>query len=451
MAGALANVATLHLAAAFVVGCWLVSVLSATDLTRLAMPRYQLVLVLLMFGLLLVQASTGRGFVVLIAGFYLLLLSFVFYQMLKAGGGTSLAKIVRSISFLQKFFLIGLIIEFVIIVAGGQPFLREVFFTTEALSYRLTVPADIPRMLGIFDGQGGLNSLLLGPQISGMLALYALVWFVGIQRLNTGYSLEKHLWLWISIAVLMFLMCVNGTVAVLAMLAILMYALFVNRRMLLPAAVVFIVLVAILSVLITNNLLFERIFSGGRVFMPEGHIEKAPEYLQIQGAETLDFYIFAFSLPFTIYNFIGLEDILLGVGAEAAQNDFKFLGADVGFFVDVVAKSGAVWALFFVTTMIYICFPALQLPKRKKGDEESIRWRTLASVNAFLGILWIASTAHYNQALNNSGGVMVFALHLAVVMYARRRAKASESGARRAMSCGTGTSSCRPCIPSISP
>jgi len=422
MFGALLNVATLHIAAGLVLSCWIISVLIGTEFLMLSIPRYQIALIILMFGLMVVQVSTGRGFVVLIGGFYALAMSFVFHQMLKAGSGASLPTIVRTISLLNKFFLIGLVAEFIVIVAGGQIFLAEIFATTEALPYRLTAQADIPRMLGIFDRQGGLNSLLLGPQISGMLALFSIVWFIGIQRLNVQHSLEKRPRLWLGISVVMFLVCLNGTVAVLALLSILMYGLFVNRRILMPMSILFVVLLTVVYALIENDLLFGRIFSGGKAFVPQEHIEKVPEYLQIQGADTLDFYIFAFTLPFTIYNFIDWVDILLGIGAQVASTQFVFLGSDLGFFVDVVVKSGAVWAVLFVLAMLGICLPALHLPDRKAG-EEVFRWRTLASINAFLCLLWLASTAHYNQALTNSGGVMVFALHLALVMYASRRAK----------------------------
>jgi hypothetical protein len=431
MMGALVNVATLHVAAGFVLGCWIISMLLGAHISQISIPRYQLVLLLLMSSLLLIQASTGRGFVVLIGGFYVLALSFVFYQMLKAGIGASLDAIVRSVSLLNKFFVVGLVVEFIIIVLGGQIFLSELFATTEALAYRLTAQADIPRMLGIFDRQGGLNSLLLGPQISGMLALFALIWFLGIKRLDPKGSLEKNRRIWVCVSALMYLACLNGTVAAMTLLAILMYGLFINRRIVLPVTVGLIALVGIVYILIVNNLLFERIFSGGRAFVPQEHLEKVPEYLQIQGADTLDFYIFAFTLPFTIYNFIDWTDILLGVGAEAARTDYVFLGSDLGFFVDVVVKSGAIWAVLFVMAMLFICFPSLSLPGRTERNLEFARWRILASLNAFLCVLWLASTAHYNQALTNSGGAMVFALHLALVMYSAMRAKSFRSASSK--------------------
>jgi hypothetical protein len=430
MGGALLNIATLNFAAALLLGCWIVSILISSDFFQLTIPRSHIALVIFMIGLLALQVSTGRGFVMLVGGFYLLVFALVYYQMLKVGRGASFEIIIRGISFIHKFFLAGLIVEFVIIVSGGQPFLAEIFATTEALPYRLTAQPDIPRMLGIFDRQGGLNSILLGPQISGMLALFSVVWFVGIRKISVEQSIEKHPRLWIAVSILMFLICLNGTVAVLTLLALVMYGVFVNRRVLLPGAFLFVVLIAILYALIANQLLFERIFSGGTATLQPEHLEKVPAYIDAVGLDTFDFYIFAFTLPFTIYNFIGWTDILIGVGAEAASTQYVFLGSDLGFFTDVVVKSGVLWALVFVSAIIAVCFPVLSLPDRDDRDPEVTKWRTLASVNAYLCILWLASTAHYNQALTNSGGVMLFALHLAVVMYARRRARMSAFAGR---------------------
>ncbi len=421
MAGAMLNVATLHVSAGFVLSGWAISALiSAKPFT---FPRYQVALIIFMICLLYVQVAVGHGFVLLEGGFYLLVFAFLFYQMLQVGEGTSYVAVIRQISLIHKFFLICMVVEFVIILMGGQIFLYDLFNTTEALPYRLNAKADIPLRLGIFTTQGGLNSVLLGPQISGMLALHSLVWFAGIRRISGLHLIEKRPRFWAWLSFVMLLVCLGGTVAVLAMLAMLMHAIFINRKALRPMLIAFAFLSVALYVLIANELLFDRIFFGGNVYLPQEQLEKVPEFRLIQGAGSVEFYVFAFTIPFLVYSLIDWPDILIGIGAEAFSTKFVFVGSDLGFAADILIKNGVIWTIVFTATMIAICYPALMDLDRKSGAGEAIKWHTLASINAFLCVLWLASTAHYNQALKNSGGLVLFALHLAIVMYARKRAR----------------------------
>ena len=179
----------------------------------------------LLFTILVAQILSGRGFVTLAFGGYVVIFGFLFFTFFASGRGITFITIIRGISFLNMFFILGLIVEFAIVITGGQVFLTDTLNAYPSGGYKNYNPADVPRLIGLFQSQGGLNSVLLGSQIAPMLSLFAAIWFGGVSRLRKGariYGLK----FWFVLSVLMLIVTINGTVLLLMVVTLTIYLIF---------------------------------------------------------------------------------------------------------------------------------------------------------------------------------------------------------------------------------
>ncbi len=368
--------------------------------------------ILLMSILLVLQVLTGRGFVVLAAGGYVLAFTLAFYGLFYIGTGIAIKTIVRGISFLYKFFIAGMMIETLIIILGKQPLLRDLLSPTNTLGYKTYNQADIPRMFGFFQDVGGLNSVLLGSQIAGMLSLFATIWFVGVRKSKLRGAITVNSGLWVFFSFLMLLFSINGTVLLMLILAIFIYFLFIWRKHRAQFLCIMSLFCFGLYLAISQGLLLERIFSD-ELALSVAQTQDYADYglHELEGINKQDYYVFTFLNPVYIWNSLDWINKLIGVGAQLFLSDTIFVGGDFGFGSDVLLKSGLVWAVAFVATIFYICFPALKLEAKDSYDRQL--WPRLASINALISLLWLFSTVHYPQALGNTGGIMLFGWHLA--------------------------------------
>ncbi len=377
----------------------------------------------LMALLLMFQMFTGRGAVILGAGGYVLIITLVFYDLLLIGKA-SVVSVMRWISFLFKFFIVGLIVEICFISFGQQPLLVEILTSSNTSGYKNYNPSDVLRMVGLFQDVGGLNSILLGSQIAGMLSLFAVIWFSFVKQSELAQKITSCPRLWFFMSLAMLLVTINGMVFLMTVLAIIVYRLFIRKKQRVVAFLVLSSLLLVIYICISQGYLFNRIFSTEQA-LTEYQLSVYKPYgldQELRGISVLDYYVFCFFNPVSVWFSAGWIDKLLGVGAPFFLNDQVFISGDFGFATDVLLKSGLVWAVTFLATVLVICSSALKL--KTTGSRDRQLWSSLGATNALISILWLFSTGHYNQAMQNPGGEALFALHLALVLYCRRRSRA---------------------------
>jgi len=380
--------------------------------------------ILVIFSVLTIAWLTGRGFVILGAGGYVLICVSVYYHFFRTESGMSVKTIVWWVSLLYKFFMTGMLIELFIIMAGHEAFLGQLFHSEAASGYKMYNHAYILRLLGLSPDEGGLNSILLGSQIAGMLSLFSTIWFLGIRHFcSKGVQVNRNKF-WIILSIGMLLVSMTGTVLVLILLAFIVYYFLIKAKHL----ILYLIVMGLCSIgvylLISHNILFGRIFTqenilyapGVQLLSSHGVTESEMGYYSM-----LDYYTFAFFNPVYIWLSLDWVNQAIGVGAQYMLNSQTYIGGDFGFATDVLLKTGIVWAVVFVTSVLVICLPVLKNVVWGNGDQRV--WSGLAATFALISLLFLFSTFHYDQALGNPGGVALFALHLALTMYCQGRSK----------------------------
>lgn len=425
MVSSLVGVNGYHLPVFLALAALFINIISNPHSFRFVLHRQLNWAIVLMFLLLIIQVITGRGFVILGAGGYIVILTLVFYNLIFIGNTTE-SLIVRWLNLIFKFFIVGLIVEILLIGFGKQQLLVEIFNSSMSSSgnrYKNYNPADILRMFGLFQEVGGANSILLGSQIAGMLSLFSAVWFAFVKKNELAQRTTSYSSLWFFLSLAMLLATVNGMVFLMTILAIMVYLLFVRAKQRAAVLVSISLVLLLLYILISQGYLFNRIFSADpaltahqlQVYVPYG-LDR-----ELEGASVLDYYVFCFFNPVSLWLSVGWIDKLLGVGAPFFLSKQVYITGDFGFATDVLLKSGLVWAIAFLVTVLVICFSALKL--LATGPKELQLWAGLGATNALISLLWLFSTVHYNQAMQNPAGNALFALHLALVLYCRHRVR----------------------------
>lgn len=422
MVGSLVDIYAYHLPAYLALGVLFLIVISDLNDLRVVFYRQLHWVMVLMALLLMLQVLTGRGFVILGAGGYVLIFALLFYNLLLTGGA-SISTVVRGIGSLYKFLIVSLIVETLLIVFGLQPLLAEIFNSSNAPGYKTYNQADVLRMLGFFQDVGGPNSPLLGSQIAGMLSLFAVIWFFFIKKIEWVQRVTRYPGLWFFLSLAMLLVTVNGMVFLMVILAIMIDRFFIRKKHRVALLVSMSLLFIGLYSLISQGYLFKRIFSD-ELALTAYQLQMFAAYgltQELKDVTVVGYYIFSFLSPVYLWLSAGWIDKLLGVGASFFLNDQVYIAGDFGFAADVLLKSGLVWAVAFLVTVLAICSFSLKLAVT--GSKELKLWSGLGSINALISLLWLFSTVHYNQAMQNPGGIMIFALHLAVVMYCHNRSQ----------------------------
>lgn len=377
-----------------------------------------------MFVILMVQLATGRGFVTLAAGGYVIIFTLVFSAMLSSGKGCTQTMILRGIGLLYKFFLIGMVIEFCLVLMDLQSDLTALLSAENSPGYKNYNPQDVLRFFGLMENEGGLNSVLLGSQIAGMLSLFSAIWFGGIRIYRIQNLASAHSGFWLALSLLIYVITINGTNLLLLAIAGSIYAFFINKRH--RAGLLGLILVSLVAgyLAIVNEVIFTRITNQNIVALPPSSLEFYRQYGvldEIQGLTTIEYYFYQFYSPIAHLLAEDWANKLLGVGAQFFLEDQYFVGRDFGFGVSMLA-SGVLWISIFSVAVLWICIPVLRLAEAGQNDNQL--WSILGASNALITLLWLASTAHYMPALANPGGLALFALHFSLTVYCRSRSVA---------------------------
>ena len=374
----------------------------------------------ILFTLLAFQVSTDRGWGILANGGYVIVFAVSFYVLLGSGKGLSLRSMVRAISFIYLFLLFSLVAEAVLVFLGMQPVIAGWLNSTNAPNYKVSNSADILRFFGFMKDAGGLNSMLIGSQIAGMLSLFSLIWFLAVRKLNASGDDYARSRPWIALSVGALLLTVNGLIFLLLVLAAGGYLFFNIKRKWIAVGVIAVAVLTLYE-MVTHGLLLARVFNENLVHLQPEDIEMYTNFgilSEVESLTTYGYYIFQFANPVLYWLDLGWIDQLMGVGAQHLLATNKYIAGDFGLGIAMLS-SGLIWIAAFLAAIGGICVPALK--HIQAGPSEIQKWSVLAAANALICMLWLASTLHYNQAFANPGGMTLFALHLSLTAYCRYR------------------------------
>jgi len=427
--GAALDVSIFHVPAAVIVAgvALAATVTSAAVLSRSDPKLLGLAAAVLL--LLAVQVATGRGFTILGAGGYPAIFACIFFTMFRAGPGVSAAAASRGLTFIYKCLVAAMAVEFIVLIFDQQLLIGQWLASVNAPAYRTFVRADVLEFLGIFPDGRGLNSLLLGPQIASMLALFGMIWFASASSIRIPPDKPARMGFWSVLALALFLLATKGT-GLLLFVAFLSLRWLSARRRRVLAVTMGVVVLAVTYVLIRRGILLSRIFSGEAITLSAS--EKA--LYSLYGVDTeflssMQFYLFQFTSPVLIWLSLDWVNRLLGVGTSwfletlTSRQFGLYFSGDFGFATDVLLKSGLIWTVVFLGVALMIARGALTRRVHDNADPVRTAWSEIASTNALIALLWLLSGIHYNYVTGNAGGMTLFALHLSLASYGAARVR----------------------------
>lgn len=371
--------------------------------------------------LLFIQVFTQRGFATLAMGGYVMIFAFAFNGLSFKGSELTFKEIIRPISFVYQIILLGMSIEFVLIIMGMQQDLADIF--QYGRGYKTYNGASLLRYFGFFYNSGGLNSILLGSQIAGMVSLFSIIWFIAVIQINKYEKIIKYPMSWLFLSIFLFAITSGGTSFLLSISAICVYVLIVIKKNKPLAWFLLFMLMGLLYYLIAKGYMFSQFHDMRPVHLQDAEVEFFQKYgllYEVTQLNKLEFYIYNFIAPVKQWLLLGYTDKLIGVGGRLAIENRVFIGGDFGFAASSLA-SGLFFSIIFVLTIFSYCLKSLVLSDN--CNQEQSYWRILAVVNALVSILWLFSTIHYNQAFENPAGYVFFGLSLALSKYCRERFK----------------------------
>jgi hypothetical protein len=374
----------------------------------------------LQFILLLFQVLTGRGFVLMGAGLNLFLLVFIFLQFFYIGK-LETKTIFLGISLLYSFLLLFLFVEFIITILGGQTLLDQLLPI-----YKTYNPSELFQRFGI----GGLNSILGGSQIAGMISLFSFFWFFILYYEYSHFKVirKELLFLLILLSVFLYLITMTGTTTLLAVMAFVLfvkYYLKSNTAKTLYLAL-FAILMSVSTLLFYNGLLFERFFTEKEFTLVPAAKAMLSDLVSsgntIFNSMTLDVYsYYAFHLTNTFYLWLwqDWDNFLFGLGVKHIELDI-FTGSDNGFLFSVLLKCGLFGTILLLVGIWVACYKPLKIIVKTKNGLIN-NWSRLSVIFSIYSVLFLSSTIHYYQALENPGVYPLFAISISLSIYCNQK------------------------------
>jgi hypothetical protein len=257
---------------------------------------------------------------------------------------------------------------------------------------------------------GALNSLILGNQIASQLNLYAMLWFFPFYYFIKLPEIFKQSNLWFLIAFILFILSPTMTANILFIISffLLVFYIPISRINNLKWKIIF----SVISILISGVLikLLFPIFFDAELLNQLGSMWYA-----------LDFYVYGFSYPIFYFLDMSFYDQLFG--------QVKQGWAELGYF-KLLISAGALWVFLMTIALFGIIISAFRLLKslniKNKINSNNIiqqrKWIWIAQVNAFICFMYFLSLIHY-ITIFRLGAIQLFSLHIAITMYATRKAK----------------------------
>jgi len=404
-----------------VVAILLICTLKPNSRPILVPGNLQIALCVLMI-LLIIQILSGRGFGILSAGGYVILMSVILLGIMNYQAPNE-STIIGWVSIIFQTLAIGVGIELIIILLGKQPVLTELFYSEVTTHYKNYNPADLIRFLGLAPDSGGPNSILLGSQVCGMLCLFSTLWFFYLYRLPTNSYNRKAAFYWLVASFILLLFTINGTVTLLAAFGFcLPYYFSKNKKQKLQALIFIFLLLITLFMMINQGIILNRVFSGELAIFSQETLsifKKSGLEHDVKDISVFDFYILIFFRPVELWYHSDLFSQFFGAGNSLFLDENIYIGGDFGFGSEILLKTGLIWACAFTWIVLVTCLRSLSLPPKTFGAPPL--WVGLARINALMGFLWLISLIHYTPSTQNAGGYSLFALNLALVIYCKNR------------------------------
>jgi len=359
------------------------------------------------------QIVTGRGYIIIATGGLVLILAFVYCSLFLNGTGCDVEEIIDNTSFVYKFLTIGITIEAIVILFGFQSQLALII----GKSYISHNSAELFNYLGF--QVTGLNSILLANQIAGMLSLFSTIWFLGIAKVATNNNIVKNSRYWAALSILNYIFASNGLSTLLLVIAIGIYALIVEKQHRKLYAFAMCLFLFGLYLLVDRGMLLGKIFNYQFAITQADKLIFS-KYTAIGESDSLpglEYYRVSFFSPLIYWNSEGIIDKVFGLLGQEFLAERSAMASECGICVGLVT-TGLVWIIVFCGAVLGICLPGL---KAIDDCSEFLPWLVLRQVNSVITILWGLSSIHYTYAFTNSGGVALFAMHLAIAAYSHNR------------------------------
>ena len=292
----------------------------------------------------------------------------------------SLKRYLRKIGTIYLIILIGLVIEYLILLVFGEAILKYLFMCNgEITGIRGYIPIyNLTKELLPFHITG-LNSIMMGSQTASQLSIIISIWFLYKYRDSEN---RKHLGLGL-LAIIMLILSPSLTSAVLLLIVLstiyLIYLKgFLNRPIKSFFWVYIVFIVTFISIYLIQGLITYRYVSLDNIY---------GEYV----------------LPNLIgFGYFNLKEILFGISIE---RELELFGVGEIAFLNQLMKYGFLGVGVFYISIFYYVLRAIRL-----NSEGALK------VNVFILFIFILGNFHY-PVMFNSGLINLFILHLAYIIY----------------------------------
>ena len=292
----------------------------------------------------------------------------------------SLKRYLRKIGTIYLIILIGLVIEYLILLVFGEAILKYLFMCNgEITGIRGYIPIyNLTKELLPFHITG-LNSIMMGSQTASQLSIIISIWFLYKYRDSEN---RKHLGLGL-LAIIMLILSPTLTSAVLLLIALAtIYLIYLKGFLYRPIKSFFwvyiVLFVTFISIYLIQGLITYRYVSLDNIY---------GEYV----------------LPNLIgFGYFNLKEILFGISIERQLELFEF--GEIAF-LNQLMKYGFLGVGVFYISIFYYVLRAIRL-----NSEGAL------TANVVILFIFILGNFHY-PVMFNSGLINLFILHLAYIIY----------------------------------
>ena len=372
--------------------------------------------ILFLFLLLLFMSydqATGRGLFYFSHSHFIIYIFVFFHCFLFDENRVSEKLIIRYVSKIYTIFIVFLLVEVLFHVSGNMGLLLNAFGLgpiESVIPYYREYHNRFAVAIGL--NLGALNSLILGNQIGSQLNLYAMLWFFPFYYFIKLPEIFKRSNLWFFIAFILFILSPTMTANVLFIISFFLLVFYIPiSRINNLKGKISIVIISVIGFSVMLTYLFPIFFDGSTQVI---------KTLQVE-VPTLGYYIYGMTYPIFIFNDLPLWEQIFGRVHQG--------WAELGYF-KLLISTGALWVFTMSIALFVIVFNAFRLSKninlKEKTPSYSIelykKWIWIAQVNAFISLMYFLSLIHY-ITINRLGIIQLFSLHIAIAMFATRKAK----------------------------
>lgn len=295
----------------------------------------------------------------------------------------SLKSFFRKIDTIYFILLIGLVIEYLILLFFGDQILADLFMCHgEETGVRGYIPqSNITRELlpQNITPSGGLNSIMLGSQIASQLAVIIFVWYLYKFKASDK---KKHLALGL-LAIFMLILSPSFTSIILLFISIVMIYLLNLTNNFKEKIENFYKIYLVLFVIVLLIYLLARLFT----------------YKYVGLNYIYDEYIMKNLIGFQYFD---LKEVLFGISIEREVELFKVV--EISYLKQLIRYGFVGIGVFYISIFYYML--------------RALRYRHITALvpNMMVLAIFVLGNIHY-PVMFNMGAIVLFVLHLAYIIY----------------------------------